>query len=244
MHDRNQKPLTAADIKPHANLSGADLSGANLGGATLRMADLSGATLRGANLGGATLRGADLHGAYLRMADLHGADLGGAYLSGADLSGAYLRGATLRGAYLRGADLGGAYLSGADLGGADLSGANLGGANLGGANLTDAKLPHFMICPELGKFVAWKKLRGGVIAKVGIPRSAGRTSSLVGRKCRASHVKVLWLSEGTTGRGLHDGTVYEVGKIVRADSYDNDIRVECTHGIHFFQTRAEAEEYV
>lgn len=31
--------------------------------------------------------------------------------------------------------------------------------------------------------------------------------------------------------------------IVRADKYNDDPRVECTGGIHFFLTRQEAEEY-
>lgn len=39
-------------------------------------------------------------------------------------------------------------------------------------------------------------------------------------------------------------TVYRVGKIIRPDLFDEDIRVECTNGIHFFITRKEAEEYV
>jgi len=63
------------------------------------------ANLSGANLCGANLRCADLHCAKLRCADLSGANLRGADLSGADLSGANLRGADLSGANLRGADL-------------------------------------------------------------------------------------------------------------------------------------------
>ena len=48
------------DIKPDANLRGADLRGANLVGAHLVGADLVGANLRGANLVGAKLAGAIL----------------------------------------------------------------------------------------------------------------------------------------------------------------------------------------
>ena len=44
--------------------------------------------------------------------------------------------------------------------------------------------------------------------------------------------------------GMYDPeTIYRVGEIVRPDSYDPDIRVECSHGIHFFITRKEAEDY-
>jgi hypothetical protein len=130
-------------------------------------------------------------------------------------------------------------LSGADLRGADLSGANLSGANLSEADLIGARLPHFFIIPEEGSFVAWKKLRDGVLCKVEIPADAKRTSSLVGRKCRAEFVQVL----AGEGHGQHCSIHYIPGQIVRADWFDDDIRVECSHGIHFFITQKEAEEY-
>jgi hypothetical protein len=127
----------------------------------------------------------------------------------------------------------------ANLHGANLHGANLHGANLHSAILSDASLPHFQICPQEGDFIAWKKTRGGVI-KLLIPAAAKRTSSLVGRKCRAEWVVVLEGSGGSTHCGE---TTYSVGATVRPDKYDDDIRVECTNGIHFFMTREEAEEY-
>jgi len=134
-----------------------------------------------------------------------------------------------------------ADLRGTNLNGADLGGANLNGAYLGGAYLSGAKLPHFQICPEEGGFYAWKKVRGGV-CKLYIPAAAKRTSSLVGRKCRAEYVKVISAPEDARGR--HDPKmVYTVGQIVRPDYYDPDIRIECAHGIHFFMTKREAEEY-
>jgi hypothetical protein len=175
------------------------------------------------------------------------------FLDGAEkvyetLRGAALRGANLRGAYLEGADLRRANLEGADLRRAYLRGANLEGANLEGANLEGANLPHFQICPEIGAFRAFKKLQGGLVAELGIPADAQRTSSLVGRKCRASKVKVLRITgcadtKYDRGAGLRDGTAYVVGKYTHADSFDGDIRIECTHGIHCFITRKEAEEY-
>ena len=150
---------------------------------------------------------------------------------------AYLRGADLRGASLKGANLWGAYLEGADLRGANLRGANLKGADLRGANLKGANLPDFQICPQEGSFIAYKKVDTGVI-KLKIPANAKRTSSLVGRKCRAEFVEVL---EGS-GRSGRAG-LYREGEFVYPDSYDDDIQVECTNGIHFFMTRKEAEEW-
>jgi uncharacterized protein DUF5758/pentapeptide repeat protein len=188
-------------------------------------------------------KGADLSGANLSCANLSGANLSGADLSGANLSGANLSCANLSGANLSGADLSGANLRYANLSGADLSGANLRSANLSGADLSGANLRTFSIVPSHGSFVGWKKLANDSIVKLGISRNAKRTSSLVGRKCRAEYAKVLAIF-GTPGYSSHDSSfLYQAGKIVRPDSYDDNIRVECTHGIHFFITREEAEKY-
>ncbi|MHB1310616.1 MAG: pentapeptide repeat-containing protein [Gemmatimonadaceae bacterium] len=234
-----------------ADLRGANLIGADLRGADLSGADLSGADLRGADLSGADLSGADLSGADLRVADLSGADLRVADLSGADLRVADLGRADLGRANLSRTDLGGAYLGGAYLGGAYLGGANLSRANLSEADLGGATLPHFAVCPEVGPFTAFKALREGAYAELFIPADAPRTSSLVGRKCRAAWVEVVALYDrsgnvlppDTIGYGLHDGTEYRVGETVIADGWDDDIRVECTHGIHFFITLREAHDY-
>lgn len=133
-----------------------------------------------------------------------------------------------------------ADLSYADLSYADLRGANLSGANLGGAK----NLPEFQI-PQDGALVGYKKLREGVVAKLLIPAGAKRTASLVGRKCRAEFAEVLELSGGAKeAHSLHDATfIYRVGEIVRPDAFCDDIREECRPGIHFFQTREEAERY-
>ena len=182
---------------------------------------------------------ANLSGAYLSQTNLSGA-----YLSRADLSRANLSGANLSRANLSGADLSRANLSGADLSGANLSGAYLSRANLSGAKA----IPEFSHCPDVGAFTGWKKLKDNLIAQLTIPSEAKRTSSLVGRKCRAEFAFVVaitdWQGEPfDSGEAKHDGTVYTVGAIIRPDSYDPDIRVECTHGIHFFITRKEAEAY-
>ena len=214
-----------AAVKSGADLSRADLSGANLSGA-----DLSGANLYGANLSGADLYGANLYGA-----NLSGANLSGANLSGADLSGADLSGANLSGANLSRADLYGANLSGADL-----SGANLYGVNLSGAKNTELVLAQTSIVPEEGAFVGYKKLRHGVIAKLVIPHDAKRLNAVGSRKCRAEKVFVL---DGE-GFSQYDNTVKYAPKTwVIPDSFDDDRRVECSNGIHFFITRIEAEMY-
>ena len=157
-----------------------------------------------------------------------------ANLSGADLSDADLSGANLRSANLRSADLRSANLRSADLRSADLSGAGL---------------PHFQLPPQEGEFIAWKSVLHGhehTTLKLLIPADARRTSSLVGRKCRASRVKVLE-ALGTEAKEFTSQyaptCTYRVGEVAEPDGYSDDIRVECAQGIHFFMTRAEADEF-
>lgn len=175
---------------------------------------------------------------------LTGSNLEGANLFEEDMRGSYLKGVNLRGAYLEGVNFEGAYLGGVNFEGAYLKRAYLKGANLEGANLERAELPHYNIVPEEGGFYAWKKTSYGVI-KIYVPADAKRCSSLVGRKCRASKVKVV-SGEGVGGLSPNISVGYKrygKGDIVEADKWDDDIRVECTHGIHFFMTKKEAEEW-
>jgi hypothetical protein len=139
--------------------------------------------------------------------------------------------------------------SGANLGGANLRSAYLSGANLGGANLSGAKeIPVLASCelsivPEQGQFIGWKKCKSNVIVKVLIGRNAKR-SNATGRKCRAEYVKVLEVPGAEVGISQHDNTTeYRVGKIVHCDKWNDDRWAECGGGIHFFLTRAEAENY-
>ena len=147
---------------------------------------------------------------------------------------------TAKGATTLAAALAMAIAAGATLRSADLSGANLIGADLSGADLKDVRELFYQI-PQEGELIVWKAVAGGV-CKLRIPPEAKRTATPIGRKCRAEWVEVLEAPEN--GRGLHDSNViYRAGEVVRPDKYDPDPRVECTHGIHFFQTKEEAEAY-
>ena len=185
------------------------------------------ANLEGANLEGVNLRGVDLRSANLEGANLYRANLYRAYLEAANLYRACLEGVNLEGANLEGIDL---------------RSANLKGASLKGASLKGATTPHFRVCPEKGSFTAYKKTTKGVI-EILVPEDAERTNSLVGRKCRASKVVVVG-GDGIGGTGPnYPGIIYDKGAIITCDDYDDDVRVECTKGIHFFMTKREAEEW-
>ena len=158
----------------------------------------------------------------------------------ADLSSANLRFANLSSANLRSADLSSANLRSADLRSADLRFANLRFAN--GIEIS---------CPSDGAFIAWKKAWHDdecVIVKLQIPEDARRLSA-TGRKCRCDKAVVLGIY-GMDGEEYDSANsdnsrdfVYRVGETVTPDSFDDNRWNECSHGIHFFITRKEAEEY-
>jgi hypothetical protein len=131
----------------------------------------------------------------------------------------------------------------ADLWDANLQRADLWGADLWGANLRGANLPHYQI-PQHGELRVYKKVDGKIVHLL-IPSWARRTASLVGRKCRASAAKVLAIQDDKPVIAETHGpsTTYTIGEYVYPNSYDPDPRVECSHGIHFFLTREEAEEW-
>ena len=190
-------------------------------------------------------------------ADLRGADLRGANLRGANLYGANLYGANLYEADLRGADLREAELCAAKLRGANLYGADLRGANLYGAeNIPTYVCP--LVCPEEGSFIGFKKAilfnsnipdKPHVIVKLKILENAKRSSATT-RKCRCSEAEVISITSLNGNYSLtkafssfNPDFMYEVGKIVAVDNFDEDRWNECSTGIHFFITRDEAVNY-
>jgi hypothetical protein len=235
-----------------ANFGGANLSGTKFVGTHLVGADLTGATLVGANLSGTKFVGTHLVGADLTGATLVGADLRLANLENTNLRGANLEGADLTGADLTGADLTGADLRLANLENANLMGADLEGANLEGAKLEGAKLPCFEVAPKTGSFRCFKKVEKGYVLELEVPEDAVRVSSLVGRKCRCSKAKIVDVSHVDPNFGEIITTefhslfkrdfVYRLGEWVEMN-LDDDIRVECASGIHFFMTKEEAISY-
>ncbi len=145
--------------------------------------------------------------------------------------------------------------SSADLSSADLSYANLSYANLSSANLRSADLDKkdikaikhlYQIIPEVGSFIAYKKASNNCVVKLEIPARAKRTCNFKNRKCRASYVRVLEITnrDGTKIKEVtgerNSNTIYKVNKITRADSFNDDMREDCSHGIHFFVTKQEA----
>ena len=191
----------------------------------------------------ADLRHTDLRKIDMRWVNMRGADMRGADMRWVNMRGADMREANMRGANMRRANMRGANMQGADMQGADMRGADMRWADMRGADIRKARLPHFQIVPETGGFYAWKALSGGVVIKVYVPAGAKRTSTLIGRKCRASHVKVCSDVKKVRSWRHEAATYYTKGETVYADKFDDDICIGCTHGIHFFMTKQEAEEW-
>ena len=145
-----------------------------------------------------------------------------------------------------------ANLSRADLSGANLSGANLSRANLSGAKGFDPdKYRHvFWIIPEVGAFTAWKKLSGDVIAQLEVPAEAKRVCNLLNpRKFRVEFAHVVALTKNgkavRSAKALHQKDFeYKAGEIVKPDSFDDSMLVDCSHGIHAFICKSEAEAWM
>ena len=226
MHTYTKEEL-ATILKRHSEWLGDHTKGER---ADLAEADLAEADLTDADLAEADLTGANLTRANLTRANLAGADLAEADLTGANLTRANLTRANLTDAYLTRANLAGAYLA--------------------GANLTETKgLSSFVICAE-GDLIGYKALQNKLLARILIPRKARRVNALGSRKCRAEYVKVLSIEtiEGKKvkeGQSRHDPRFrYVAGKIVKPASFDEDVRVECSSGIHFFLTNEEAIQWL
>lgn len=214
-----------------------DLRGANLTGVNFRGLDLRQANFARANFEGADLRKANLAGSNLCAANLHRVKIKGADLSGAVLTRAFA-------AFV---DFSDANLDGTDFYAADLIGVKWGNAQWGESWEARVQQAKFRIAPE-GDIIGWKKLRGGQIAKLLIPKEAKRSNGF-NRRCRAEYAQVLSIID-SNGKPVAEGTSrrdtdlkYVVGEIVRPDGYDEDWKNECSYGINFFTTFEEAEAY-
>jgi hypothetical protein len=203
------------------------------------------ADLSNANLSHFNLENYYFYYSTLTYADLSTSDLSNANLSNANLYKACLYWANLSNAKLINANLSFVNMEDANFRNADLSNANLYRAYTYLIKLEGATLPDFSIVPKEGSFIAYKKLNSGAIAKLRVPEDAERISCLRSRTCRVSRAKVLEISNGLQKDVdiLTKKLVYKVGKYVKPDSFNNDIRHDNRNGINCFMTEKEAKEY-
>ena len=118
-------------------------------------------------------------------------------------------------------------------------------------------------CPKEGEFIAYKKcisIKNKVIywydntiytriVKLKIPSDAKR-SSFVDNKCRCNKAEIIDIYNPYThkhckkARSYHDNSfIYEVGKVIEIEDFDETRWHTCSNGIHFFMTEEEAFNY-
>jgi hypothetical protein len=239
----------------------------------LQHSDLTNMRIRSMNLSEANFDGSNLSGTVFEQCDLSKAYFGGCiaattYFDNCDLNEASFNSTYLVGAYFPNSNLVSVDFRGAIL--RDVNYLTMACENLDHASRVNLKA-YNNIVPEEGSFIAYKAVTcrkpeaelftqysiRNVVAKIEIPENAARTSNIHGRKCRASAVKVLGFYDPET-RELLETVVeakpllryapdnqyfYRVGEISEPDRYDDSIFVECTHGIHFFMSFAEAADW-
>ena len=110
------------------------------------------------------------------------------------------------------------------------------------------------LVPSSGDVIGWKRCQSTIpddycfIVKLRIPSDARRSNGFQ-RQCRAEYADVLEITpygrvapeSGARACSLYDPTlIYEVGKRVTASGWDTNRFNDCTAGIHFYLTQAEA----
>lgn len=192
---------------------------------------------------------------------LTGADFSYAVFTGCSFRQAGLRGACFQQASLQDVDFDAADLVWADLRETSLSKVSFSRARLHAANFVESSLfdvdfqhaaithstaGYWPIMPE-GEVRAWKKLGCvgmEIIVELLVPAHAKRSSATT-RKCRVSEALVLSMTDrnGPVKVIYNKGATYRVGQTVFPDSWNPDRWRECSHGIHCFLTREEAEAW-
>ena len=102
-------------------------------------------------------------------------------------------------------------------------------------------------CPEEGSFIAFKSC-GDYLVKLKVSENAKRSSATT-YKCRCDSAEVLSIKDiyGNSISSIHSNFdknfIYEIGKTVKIDNFDDDWRIECSNGIHFFMSKIHAETW-
>ena len=166
----------------------------------------------------------------------------------ADLSHTDLSCINLSGIDLRDADLRYADLSYTNLRSAILKNVDLRGANLRNIKTNMFTIGYNLACPEEGSFIAFKKANKCIVKLLILEDS--KRSSATTSKCRCDKAKVLEITEIGTGKRVKRVSsnydfdfIYEVGKVVTVDDFDENRWNECSTGIHFFMNKENAINY-
>lgn len=246
-------------------LCNSDLESSNLNHSNLRYADLSHAYMPYADLESSNLTRADLNngvfsGSKFKNSAMCYSDFNDASLIRCDFTYTNLIHATFCDADLYKSDLSNSKLAHVKFDWANLKDVNFKGCVTKGMSVESSNIeaakntPYIpMACPEEGSFIGYKKANFGdlcCIVTLRIPEEAKRSSGF-GHKCRCNMAKVINIEligvkceKISTAQSIYDPYfIYEVGKIVKVDNFDENRFNECAPGIHFFINKQEAINY-
>ena len=243
---------------PNARLHAARLINVNLSNAILCNSDLSNINLISAKLISAKLYNINLINSNLSDSDLFTSSLYNVNLNNSNIRLCNFNHSILNNVSIIKSNLFSTNFYGAELVNINLTESILNNTNFFSSYLKNVKLENIetscdtlglnLACPEEGSFIAYKKINNCLI-KLEIPSDAKRSSATT-FKCRCDKAKVLEILNLETNKPIKltinnelNFTTYEVGKIVYADSFDENRWNECSHGIHFFMNKQEAIDY-
>ena len=256
-----------------SKLCGTNFTCAKLHNATFDLADMSEAVLDEAELYGASICHANLANVSAIKANFASCIMWNSKLNEASMAGACFYTAQLCDCDFTSADLRFCDLcysnidytcfEKADLGWANFTyakktfWANFGEADLTDVDFTDCCLADNavngakglfipMACPEEGAFIAWKKCQDNRIVKLMVPENALRTGG-DRFSCRASEVEILDIySENNNcaeAVSFEDDYTFRRGETIKDKQVFDSSLLHDGAGIHFFLSRAEAENY-
>lgn len=235
IRDKKGNPVFTKDKNDKTAIDMSDLD--------LKQVDVQGLDLKGANL-----KRSDISASNLTSTDITGANLSKTKASGSDFNKAACRDVIFFDAALVSCDFTDADLRNANFGRANLTNSDMTGSQTDGTEFLFANLTGVTglvsIIPD-GDITGWKKLVGGKIAKLMIPKDARRINPLGSRICRAEYAVVLDIEgKSTSGISTYDPKfIYAEGETVIPDKFDDDVRDKSSHGINFFLTREEAVNF-
>ena len=90
--------------------------------------------------------------------------------------------------------------------------------------------------------IGYKKCRDNVIVTLKIPKGSV-VFCINGSKCRTNSAIVIAIDGAKRAYSMQNGMSYYVGDRFNIWDFDCEYNIECSTGIHFFKTRAEAEKY-
>lgn len=254
----------------YADLSGMNLSYISCPGLDFRGANLQGCMIKGSDFRHSIFSGADLSGCVIDHTRMSNSSFNNTNFTDSEIIASSFEDSVLQDANFENATIKLAVFNSAVLVKANFNNArliNMENLFFNAAIDSDNNLGDLfpLACPKEGSFIGWKVgcdippnasiqrryIYGeNLIIKLEIPADAKRLSGF-GNKCRCDKAKILdifcpgtHVSKQRARSKFYGDLIYEVGKTVCVDNFDENRWHECSYGIHFVMTQEELKEYM